>query len=78
MLGCQKNKIAMRYCEKLRTIRENVDDLVKSRIKSLYTRKGVSKKDTMMNLTKKYKVSGNNHPAYIEWEDEKNDYTECN
>ena len=53
MVRFQKTKMhcdAMK--EKLRTIRENVDDIVKSQIKGLYTRKGVSKKDTMMNLTK--------------------------
>ena len=32
----------------------------------------------MMNLTKKYKVSGNEHPAYREWEDDENNYTGCN
>ena len=44
--------------EKLKTIKENVDDLVRSQIKGLYTRKGVCKKDTIINLAKKYKVSG--------------------
>ena len=61
--------------EKLKTIKENVDDLVRSRIKCLYTRKGVCKKDTIINLTKKYKVSGNERPAYREWEDDENDDT---
>ena len=31
----------------------------------------------MMNLTKKHKVSGNDHPAYREWEDDENDCTGC-
>ena len=61
--------------EKLKTIKENVDDVVKSQIKGLCTRKGVSKKDTIMNLTKKYKVSGNKRPAYREWEDDENNDT---
>ena len=58
--------------EKLKTIKENVDDLVRSRIKGLYTRKGVCKKDTIVNLTKKYKVSSNERPPYREWEDDEN------
>ena len=32
----------------------------------------------MMNLTKKYKVSGNDHPAYREWENNENNGTGCN
>ena len=61
--------------EKLKTIKENVDDLVRSRIKGLYTRKGVCKKDTIVNLTKKYKVSSNKRSPYREWEDDENNDT---
>ena len=33
------------------------------------------KKDTIINLTKKYKVSGNERPAYRQWEDDEHDDT---
>ena len=36
------------------------------------------KKDTIINLTKKYKVSGNERPEYREWEDNENDDTGYN
>ena len=56
--------------EKLKTIKENVDDLIRSWIKGLYTRKGVCKKDTIVNLTKKYKVNSNKRPPYRVWKDD--------
>ena len=52
--------------------------LLKVESKAFTQEKGVSKKDTIMNLTKKSKVSGNGHPAYREWEDNEKDYTGCN
>ena len=61
--------------EKLKTIKENVNNLVGSQIKGLYTREGVCKKDTIINLTKKYKVGGNERSAYREWEANENNAT---
>ena len=59
---------------KIRDVKINVDDPVGNRIKATYMRKGLSRKDTIENLTNKYKVDKDKRPDYTEWIDEQENY----
>ena len=56
----------------------NVDDPVGNRIKATYMRKGLSRKDTIENLTKRYKVDKDKRPDYTEWIGEQKNYNSSN
>lgn len=64
--------------KKIRNMKINVDDAIRNRIKATYKRKGLSRKDTIENLTRKYKVDKNERPDYREWIGEQKNDNNCN